>query len=64
MPKGDSRWVIPQPCRRNLARQSVHEASKAENLHSQDQNAPLFNCFEAFDQLLKSLIAGWLALRL
>ena len=64
MPKGDSTWVTPQPCRRNLARQSVDEASKAENLHSQDQNAPLFNCFEAFDQLLKSLIAGWLALRL
>ena len=53
-----------QLCRRNLARQSVREASKAENLHFQDQNAPLFNCFEAFDQLLKSLIAGWLVLRL
>ena len=43
---------------------SVHEASKAENLFSQDQNVPLFNCFKAFDQAFRSLIAGWLVLRL
>ena len=41
MPEGDSRRVIPQLSRRNLARQSVREASKAENLHFQDQNALL-----------------------
>ena len=59
---GHSKGVDQQQA--NQAKHAVREASAVFNLLFQDQKAQLVIPLEAFAQLFKSFIAGWLVLRL